>query len=310
MSFKEELAAFSPRQDTLLAIGVFDGVHLGHKALLSELKRQADDKGLIAGVVTFRKHPAAVLPGQQRLPHLTSLAEKIRLLREEGMAFIVTLSFTLELAQVSAEHFVSLLQKHLKMRGLVIGADFALGRNREGDAETLARLGRDSGFSVTVVPPVKLNDEIVSSTAIRNALSGGDMKKIRWMMGRYFRLEERVVTGNGCGADLGYPTANLDTDTEQALPADGVYATWAYIDNNPLPSVTSIGRRPTFGDGERIVEVYILGYEGNLYGSRLKIDIIERLRGEMRFDSATALTAQIEDDIKKAKGIFNALGRQ
>jgi riboflavin kinase/FMN adenylyltransferase len=310
MSFKEELAAFSPQQDTLLAIGVFDGVHLGHKALLSELKRQADEKGLVAGVVTFRKHPAAILPGQQQLPHLTSLTEKIRLLREEGMAFIFTLSFTLELAQVSAEHFISLLQKHLKMRGLVIGADFALGRNREGDAETLSRLGRDTGFSVTVVPPVKLDGEIVSSTAIRNALASGDMKKVRWMMGRYFRLEERVVTGNGRGADLGYPTANLDVDPEQALPADGVYATWAYIDSNPLPAVTSIGRRPTFGGGERIVEVFILNYQGNLYGSRLKIDIIERLRGEMRFDSATALTAQIEDDIRKAEGIFSALDRQ
>ncbi|MES0278539.1 MAG: riboflavin kinase, partial [Dehalococcoidales bacterium] len=159
------------------------------------------------------------------------------------------------------------------------------------------------------VPPVKLSGEIVSSTAIRNALAGGDMGKVQRMTGRYFRFEERVVTGNGRGADLGYPTANLDTDPEQALPADGVYATWAYVDNKPLRAVTSIGHRPTFGGGERIVEVYIMGYQGNLYGSRLKIDIIERLRGEMRFDSATALTAQIEDDIKKAKGIFSTLDR-
>jgi riboflavin kinase/FMN adenylyltransferase len=310
MSFKEEIAAFSPRQDTLLAIGVFDGVHLGHKALLSELKRQSDEKSLVAGVVTFHKHPATVLPGQQQLPHLTSLTEKIRLLREEGVAFIVTLSFTLELAQVSAGHFVNLLKKHLRMRGLVIGTDFALGRNREGDAETLARLGRSTDFSLTVVPPMKLSGEVVSSTAIRNALTGGDVDKVRQMTGRYFRLEERVVTGNGRGADLGYPTANLDTDPEQALPADGVYASWAYIDSNPLPAVTSIGRRPTFGDGERIVEVHILNYQGNLYGSRMKIDIIERLRGEMRFDSTTALTNQIEDDIRKAEGIFIALGRQ
>lgn len=294
----------------MLAIGVFDGVHLGHKALLSELKRQADEKNLIAGVVTFRKHPASILPDRQRLPHLTSLAEKIRLLREEGVAFIVTLSFTLELAQVSAEHFVSLLKKHTRMRGLVIGADFALGRNREGDAETLTRLGQATGFSVTVVPPVKLDDEVVSSTAIRNALAGGDMGKVRQMTGRYFSLEERIVTGNGRGAELGYPTANLDTDPEQALPADGVYATWAYVNNKPLRAVTSIGHRPTFGGGERIVEVYIMGYRGNLYGSRLKIDIIERLRSEMRFDSATALTAQIGDDIRKAEGIFNALNRQ
>jgi len=165
-----------------------------------------------------------ILPGQQRLPHLTSLAEKIRLLREEDVAFIVTLSFTLELAQVSAEHFVDLLKKHLRMRGLIIGSDFALGRNRDGNAETLTRLGRDTGFSVTVVPPVKLDGEVVSSTAIRKALAGGDVGKVQRMMGRYFSLEERVVTGNGRGAELGYPTANLDTDPEQALPADGVYA--------------------------------------------------------------------------------------
>jgi riboflavin kinase/FMN adenylyltransferase len=310
MSFKEEIATFSPQQDALLAVGVFDGVHLGHKALLSELKRQSDEKGLVAGVVTFRKHPATVLPGQQQLPHLTNLTEKIRLLREEEVAFIVTLSFTLELAQVSAVHFISLLKKHLRMRGLVIGADFALGRNREGDAETLARLGRSTGFSLTVVPSMKLNGEVVSSTAIRNALAGGDVDKVRRMTGRYFHLEERVVTGNGRGADLGYPTANLATDPEQALPADGVYATWAYIDSNPLPAVTSIGRRPTFGSGERIVEVYILGYQGNLYGSRLKIDIIARLRGEIRFETTTELTTQIEHDIRKAEGIFSAFGKQ
>ena len=310
MSLEEELARLSPKKGMLLTIGVFDGVHLGHQALISQLTRQAREQDLIRGLVTFGQHPHSILSGQASLPYLTGLSQKIKLLKEEGIEAIIVLSFTLELAQVSAPEFIGLLKKYLRMNGLVIGADFALGRNREGNADTLKRLGQVMDFSLTIVPPVTINGEVVSSTAIRNALANGDIKRVRHMIGRHFRLEGRIITGNGRGVALGFPTANLDIDHEQALPADGVYATWAYINNQAYQAVTNIGRRPTFGRGKRVVEVYILGYQGDLYGSELKIDIIEQLRSEKKFETVRELKKQIAADIKKAKDILNNRGRE
>lgn len=306
MSLEEELSRFSPNSDTLLAIGVFDGVHLGHKALISELTRMAEEQGLTSGVVTFRQHPQSLLSPEKELPHLTSLSQKIRLLKDEGVEDIITLTFSQELASLSAAAFLSLLKKHLKMRGLVIGTDFALGKNREGNAANLLKLGQAMGFSVTVVPPATVNGQVVSSTTIRNALAAGDIKRVYDMTGRYFRLEGHVITGNGRGANLGFPTANLDIGPEQALPVDGVYATRAYIYDQTCPALTNIGTRPTFGRGQRVVEVYILDYKGDLYGRELTIDIIERLRGEVRFKTAAELKKQIKADIKKGRAILES----
>ncbi len=310
MSLEEELARLSPKKGMLLTIGVFDGVHLGHQALISQLTQQAREQDLISGLVTFGQHPESVLSGRASLPYLTSLGQKIRLLKEGGVEAIIVLSFTPELAQLSAREFVGLLKKYLRMSGLVIGSDFALGRNREGNADTLDRLGRHLDFSVTVVPPVAINGEVVSSTAIRNALACGDMKRVRAMTGRYFRLEGRVITGKSRGVVLGFPTANLDISPKQALPADGVYASRAYIGEQAYPAVTNIGTRPTFGSGQRVVEVYIVDYQGNLYGSELKIDIIERLRSEIQFRTVDKLKEQIADDIKRSKDILSSWGRE
>ena len=309
MQIEEELAGFSPKQDMLLTIGVFDGVHLGHKHLISQLNEHAKQQNLLAGVVTFRQHPQEVVPPQTKLPFLTDLAERTTLLKNEGIQAIIPLSFTYELAQLSARQFLTLLKKYLRMRGLVIGPDFALGRNREGNPNTLLTLGQDMNFSVIVVPPIMINDEVVSSTAIRNALADGDLKKVHNLIGRSFRLHGRVITGAGQGIELGFPTANLDINPEQALPAEGVYATWAYIDDKAYQSVTNIGKRPTFGGNERMVEVYILNYHSDLYEHELKIDIVERLRSEKKFDTPEELKKQITEDVKQGRAILNSRGR-
>ena len=309
MQVEKELAKLQPKQDTLLTIGVFDGVHLGHKYLLSQLTKQAREQNLLSGVVTFNQHPHEVLSPQTRLPFLTDLTQRINLLQNEGVEAIFTLSFTTELAQLSARQFVSLLKKYLRMRGLVIGPDFALGQNREGNTDTLNTLGQDMDFSVMVIPPVMINGELVSSTAIRNALANGDMKRVLNLVGRPFSLNGRVTSGAGRGVELGFPTANLDIDPGQALPAEGVYATWAHIDGQAYQSMTNIGQQPTFGGSQRIVEVYILDYHSNLYGRELKIDIMERLRGEKQFDTAAELKKQITEDIKRGRAILNSQGR-
>jgi riboflavin kinase/FMN adenylyltransferase len=309
MQIEQELAELSPTKDMLLTIGVFDGVHLGHKYLISQLKELAQQRNLLSGVVTFRQHPQAVLLPQTKLPFLTDLSQRINLLKNEGVEVVIPVSFTRELAQLSVRQFVSLLKEYLGMQGLVIGYDFALGRDREGNSDTLRALGQHMSFTVTMMPPVIINGEVVSSTAIRNALANGDMKRVQKLSGYFFRLHGRVVTGAGRGLELGFPTANLAVNLGQALPADGVYVTWAYINDKAYPSMTNIGRCPTFGDSERGVEVYVLDYHGDLYEHEMKIDIIERFRDEKKFDSAEELKGQIEDDVKQGRAILDSQGR-
>ncbi len=309
MQIEQELAELSPGKDMLLTVGVFDGVHLGHKYLISRLKVLAWQRNLLSGVVTFRQHPQAELSPQTKLPFLTDLSQRINLLKNEGVEAVIPVSFTRELAQLSVRQFVSLLKEYLGMQGLVIGYDFALGRNREGTGDALRALGQDMSFTVNVMPPVMINGEVVSSTAIRNALANGDMKRVQKLLGYFFSLHGRVVTGAGRGIELGFPTANLAVNSGQALPADGVYATGAYINDEVYPSMTNIGRCPTFGDSEHTVEVYVLDYHGDLYEHEMKIDIIERLRDEKKFDNAEELKKQIAEDVKQGRAILHSKGR-
>ncbi len=309
MRVEEELAKLSPKKDMLLTIGVFDGVHLGHKYLISQLTEQARQQNLLSGVVTFHQHPQEILLPQTKLPFLTDLTTRAELLKSEGVEAIITLSFTRELAQLGARQFVSLLKKYLRMHGMVIGPDFALGQDREGSTDALRTLGQDMNFIVTVIPPIMVNGEVVSSTAIRKALADGNMKKVVNLIGRPFSLHGRVITGSGRGVGLGFPTANLNVASEQALPADGVYATWVYIDNKAYQSMTNIGKRPTFGDSKSAIEVYTPNYRGDLYGRELKIDIVERLRGEKKFDTTEELKKQIAEDVEQGKAILDSRGR-
>lgn len=304
MQVEGELAGFAPQRETVLAIGVFDGVHLGHRHLIEYLKRQALVRDHLAGVITFANHPQQVLSPQTPLPYLSSLEDKIRLLQQLDIEMVVPLSFNQELAELSASQFIHLLQEHLKMRGLVIGPDFALGRGREGDVFTLHSLGKEMGFTVDVVAPKEIEGEVASSTNIRQALAQGDIQKARKLLGRSFSLKGPVVHGVERGTSLGFPTANIKANSNQALPADGVYVTRAYLSEHAYPSVTNIGKRPTFGQGERTIEVYMLDFQGGIYGEDLRIELLERLRGEKRFSDPAELKAQIERDVERAREVF------
>ena len=306
MLIEEELARVAPNRETALTIGVFDGVHLGHQYLIQNLKQTAATENLLSGVVTFRHHPRLVLYPEVKLTYLTSLSERIRLLTGLGVELVVTLSFSLELSQFGAREFVSLLQRHLKMRALVIGPDFALGKGRGGGASALQALGQEFNFMVEVVPAKLWQGEAVSSTAIRLALSQGDPRKVSQLLGRRFRLGGKVVKGDERGKVLGFPTANIAPDPEQALPADGVYATRAFVGEAVYKAVTNIGIRPTFGGGQRLIEVYLLDFEGDLYGQELEIELVERLRGEIRFASVEELKAQIGRDVEGVRALLSS----
>jgi riboflavin kinase / FMN adenylyltransferase len=302
---EQELAGYSQNRDSLITIGVFDGVHLGHKYLISQLIELARKQDLRNIVITFNKHPQEILNPQIQIPFLTDTSEKALLLKNEGADTVIVLTFSDDLSQIDATAFLKLLQTHLKMRGLVIGPDFALGRNAEGNISTIHQLGQQMGFTVTVVPPVRVNGDVVSSTAIRLAMVDGDMEKVRRMMGRPFSLHGRVIHGKGRGTSLGFPTVNLDILRGQALPSDGVYATRAYVDNRTYPSVTNVGTNPTFGTNERTIESYLIDYHNSLYEHEVKIDFIHKLRGEVRFESAEELVKQIYEDIRQTKAILN-----
>lgn len=305
MQIEKELAKVRPQKETLFTIGVFDGIHLGHQRLLAHLRDEARKKNWLSGVVTFKSNPKAVLSSENKLLWLSDLETRISLLRGLGIDVIVVLPFTPELSRFTAQRFVQLLKAHLKMRGLIIGPDFALGRDREGDAEKLRLLGREMGFSVEVIPPVVLDGRVVSSSAIRQALAHGDMKKSEKLFGRLFSLNGQVVSGGRRGRDLGFPTANLELKPEQALPSDGVYATIAHVDHELMPSVTNIGVRPTFGGGKRLVETYLIDYEGDLLGQRLTIDLADKLRDEKRFDTVEELKSQMGRDVEQARQILS-----
>ena len=304
MQVQEELQKFVPPRDTVLTVGVFDGVHLGHQRLIEYLMRRALAEDHQAGVVTFRSHPRLVLAPGATLHFLTSLDERIHLLNKLGLELVVPLTFDRELANLTARQFLGLLQVHLRMRGLVVGPDFALGKNREGDVNVLHRIGKESGFWVEVVSPGMVNGEVVSSTAIRQALPKGDVAKANRLLGRHFALSGRVTHGDERGKQLGYPTANVEVSPQQAIPGDGVYATVARLGLKEYRSVTNIGRRPTFGKGERTLEVYLIGFDGTVYGEEIELKVVERLRPEKHFPTPEALKEQIGRDVQAAVSIL------
>ncbi len=304
MEIEQELANITPQGETLLTIGVFDGVHVGHRYLLEKLQQRAAEKNLLSGVVTFSLHPQSVLHPHNQLPWLSSLEDRIRAFQELGINIVAVLTFTPKVAQLSAQEFMSLVKKQLRMRGIMVGPDFTLGRGREGNINLLRSLGRELEFSVEVIPPFTINDEVVSSTLIRRALAQGDMRKVERLMGRYFYLGGKVITSDRRGRALGFPTANLDIKPQQALPGNGIYATIAQVDGKQFPSATNIGIRPTFGEGEKTVETHLLNYKGDLYGKDMRLEFVQKLRDEQRFPSSEELKVQIEKDVREVEAIL------
>ena len=306
MQLLRELPSSPPRESALLTIGVFDGVHLGHRYLLEQLREAAAREDAISAVLTFTNHPRTVIRPGDCVPYITTVKDRLELLRNEGVDLVIPLTFDEELSRLQAHEFVDLLRERLNMRGLVMGSGFAMGHKRGGTPETLAEMGRDKGFSTTVVEPVAAQGEEVSSTAIRDAITRGDMSKACRLLGRRFLLRGEVVKGQGRGRELGFPTANLGMPEGQVVPGDGIYAARAMIGGSALPAAVSIGVRPTFEDGARVVEVHILDFGGDLYGAELAVEFVERLRDELRFDSVEELVAQMREDVEQTR---QALGQ-
>lgn len=302
-TLEDELAQARPARDTYLSVGVFDGVHVGHRHLLGLLKAEASRAGCAPGVVTFRNHPRTVLAPGNGPRILTPVEERTRLLKELGIALVAPITFSHEVSLLSAQEFVATLQERLRMKGLVVGPDFALGHDRQGTPEALRELGRERGFSVAVAEPFLQDGQRVSSAAIREALAQGDVEAAARCLGRCYAIVGRVAHGEGRGGrELGFPTANLQVDPEVALPRDGIYATWAYQGQKRYASAASIGVRPTFGQGNaRTVEAFLLDFRGDLYGTSVRLEFVRRLREERAFSGVEALRAQMALDVEEAR---------
>ncbi len=297
------------QQGAWVTIGSFDGVHKGHQAILRRLVHGAHTQGAPAVVVTFHPHPSVVLRGRSGAIYLTLPEERAELLAELGVDAVVTLPFTRDLAAQSAYDFVQKLVEHVRMQHLLIGHDFALGRNREGDLPALQRMGGTLGYVVNVMRPITSGDGVISSSRIRAALAEGDVRLARRLLGRTYRVRGAVVPGDGRGRTIGIPTANLDIPPERILPKVGVYACLACVDGQPYQAVSNIGMRPTFTDGSVLprLEAHLMDYQGDLYGKTIQVAFLARLRDEQRFSGVEALVAQINLDIRRAKRVLPRL---
>jgi len=291
-------------QPTVVTIGAFDGLHLGHQELLAKLVGQARRTQRLSAVVTFDPMPREVLAPESNTTCLMTIEEKVELLESWGLDVAVILPFTAELSKTSARDFVQLLCSHLQMAELWVGWDFALGRGRAGNVATLQKLGPGMGFRVHVVEPVHDGDVVISSTEIRRLIGAGRVREAAEMLGRYHMLKGQVIRGDGRGMQLGYPTANLELHGHCAIPAHGVYAVYASFGDRKRPGVANIGVRPTFGPSEPTIEVHALDFQGQLYGEEVLVEFVERLRSERRFVDKEALCAQIEEDVARAREIL------
>ena len=301
---RSELARASAGRPAAVTIGKFDGVHRGHQHLVRRLLEEARKRDLASVVVTMHPHPATVLRPGTPISYLCSLEERVELLQGLGVDQVAVLSFTSELAQLSYREFVTLIIDQLDMRLLLAGSDLALGRNREGDVEAIRPLALEKGFELTLVELLSEDDEKVGSGAVREALAAGEMETVTRLLGRPFALHGPVVRGAERGRTIGFPTANIAIGADLALPSFGVYVTRAYLGESTYDSITNIGKRPTFDEDRPTIETHILDFDADCYEQQLRIELLARVRDELRFDGVEALTAQIGSDVQTARDYF------
>jgi riboflavin kinase/FMN adenylyltransferase len=295
-----------PKGPKALAIGVFDGVHLGHQKILRTLCRVSRRRGLQSAVLTFKIHPTKTLSHQEPVLHLSSLQHKLLLLEREGVDVCYVMDFSPAFAQMEPAVFLEdILMKKIGMRALVVGEDFVFGRDARGGVPLLRRYSRQGKFFFKMVRQVKTEGAVVSSTRIRRLIASGDLRRAQRLLGRPVSLLGDVVRGDGRGRMLGFPTANLKTDHEVLLP-DGVYATMTRCGACRQKSVTYIGTKPTFlkKPVQRNIEIFIFDFKKNIYGHMLEVVFIKKIRPDKKFPDTACLVAQMELDTRVAKKLL------
>jgi len=301
----------SPFHNAVVAVGNFDGVHLGHQAIFAKAREKAREIGGVSVAVTFDPHPVKVLNHRQPPPLITLPEQKLELIGKQGIDAAVVIPFTREFASVSATSFVrDILMDTIGMKGIVIGRDYGFGKNREGNVDFLRSLSSELAFEVIVPDWVAMNEtlpERVSSTRIREIIQQGDVEYARAFLGRYYQLRGTVSAGRRRGGSLlGFPTANIRLEDE-LCPRQGVYAVSVEVDGQTRMGVANIGYSPTFDDYLFTVEVHIIDFSGDIYGKPIRVNFISRIRDEIKFNSIDELSAQIQRDIETGRRILSGV---
>lgn len=303
---KDLNAIDKPLVNPVLTIGNFDGVHRGHLALFEKVKERARAIGGRSAVMTFEPHPIKVIKPGNGPPLITPTLEKIELIGRAGIDVLFCIPFTPDFAGISAEDFIkTILVEKIGIKEIVVGYDYAFGRNREGNIPLLKEMGEKFGFAVHLLGPIHVDQMLVSSTSIRRLVKEGKLEEAKTLLGRDFQVEGTVVRGHNRGAALlGFPTANLSA-RDELLPGTGVYAVKVLINGRTYHGVTNVGYNPTFGDGALSVETHILDFSRDILGEKIRLSFLHRLRDEKAFKSVKELTDQISQDIRDARAWFD-----
>lgn len=289
---------------SIVTIGNFDGVHRGHAEIFAHLKKQSSDRDLPSVVVTFQPHPLKVLAPETAPSMITTFDQKAALIEGFGIDYLVVVPFTKEFSRLSARDFVvDLLCSSLGMKHIIIGHDYAFGRNREGTFQTLEQLGEKHGFTLEDLPPIGEEGAVFSSSLVRSAVVDGDMGAAARILGRYYQISGTVVHGREVGHSLGFPTANIATQNE-LLPPDGVYAVMVLVDGVCVKGACNIGCNPTFNGTTRSVEVFLLDYSGDLYGHEISVLFVLKLRSEQKFSAIDELKNAISRDVATTRAVL------
>jgi riboflavin kinase/FMN adenylyltransferase len=295
-------------KNSWLTVGVFDGVHRGHQQLIRHLVEGAHENRVPAVLLTFDPHPAKVF-GRGEIKLLTLPGERARLLGNLGVDVVITQPFDINLANVTAFDFMKRLKSQLGVDHLIVGYDFALGKDREGNASRLTEIGTELGYGVEVVPALGDESGVISSTEIRKLVAVGKMKEASSLLGHPYTLQGLVAVGDQRGRTIGFPTANLDYAREKVIPAGGIYACWAYLGGDKYQAAVNIGTNPTFTPDKQTlnVEAYLLDFDREIYGEVIWLEFIQRLRNELKYESVDELVKQIQIDVEQTREILGTV---
>ena len=298
----EEVSA----KNAWLTIGVFDGVHRGHREIIRKLTTDAHANHAPAVILTFDPHPASVLSGQE-IKCLTTPEERADLLGSLGVDIVITQRFTRDLSSATAFEYMSRLKQTLDLKHLLIGYDFALGKGREGNASRLTEIGRELDYEVEVIHALSDESGVISSTEIRKLVATGNISEAGKLLGYNYKLGGEVIRGAGRGRTINFPTANIDYPKQKAIPSNGIYACWAHLADEKFMAATNIGFNPTFTPERQdpSLEAYLLDFDRDIYGQQLKLEIVSRIRDELKFNSIQALIWKIQEDVKKTRELLN-----
>jgi len=298
--------AFGAGKNAWLTIGVFDGVHRGHREIIRKLTTDAHANHAPAVLLTFNPHPASVLTGRD-IKCLTTPEERADLLGDLGVDIVITQRFTSDLSTVPAQEYMSRLKETLDLKHLLIGYDFALGKGREGNASRLTEIGRELNYSVEVIHAISDESGVISSTEIRKLVATGNVNEAAKLLGYNYSLSGPVIHGDGRGRRINIPTANIDYPKQKVIPSNGIYVCWATIGDEKFMAATNIGFNPTFTPEKKIpsIEAYLLDFDRDIYGAEVKLEFVTRLRNELKFNSVESLLEQIHDDINKTRDMLS-----